>query len=118
MDKVNLAEKFALFHEHWRQKIVGELNDNYIKLAKLEGDFIWHSHELEDELFFVVEGRLVMDYRGRRIEVGPGELIVVPRRVEHKPSAPEETLIMLIESKATDNTGGVADEKAHQPEWL
>ncbi len=118
MEKVNLAQKFALFDEHWRQKIVGEVNDFFIKLVKLKGEFIWHRHEVEDELFFVVRGRLLMELDRQKVWLEEGEFLIVPHGVEHRPVAPEEVHVMLIEPKATANTGGAADERAHEPEWL
>ena len=115
MDKINLAQKFSLFTEHYSPKIVGELNDSYVKLAKLQGDFMWHHHEDEDELFLVVKGALRMKVREngaeREIVVRPGEFIIIPRGVEHLPSADEETHIMLLEPKTTLNTGNIQNER-------
>jgi mannose-6-phosphate isomerase-like protein (cupin superfamily) len=105
MDKVNLAEKFTLFDEPWSPKIVGSVDDYEVKLAKLEGDFVWHKHDDADELFLVVEGSFRMDFRGRQVTLGPGEMIVVPRGVEHKPYAERECRVMLLERKGTVNTG-------------
>ena len=115
MDKVNLAQKFSLFSEHYSPKIVGEVNDAYVKLAKLQGDFMWHHHDLEDELFFVVKGTLHMRIRDngveREIVVRPGEFLIIPHGVEHFPSADEETHIMLLEPKSTLNTGNLENER-------
>jgi mannose-6-phosphate isomerase-like protein (cupin superfamily) len=115
MDKVNLAQKFSLFSEHYSPKIVGEVNDAYVKLAKLQGDFMWHHHEVEDELFFVVKGALRMKIREngaeREVVIQPGEFIIIPHGVEHFPSANEETHIMLLEPKSTLNTGNVENER-------
>ena len=115
MDKVNLAQKFSLFSEHYSPKIVGEVNDAYVKLAKLQGDFMWHHHDLEDELFFVVKGTLHMRIREnggeREIVVRPGEFLIIPHGVEHFPSADEETHIMLLEPKSTLNTGNLENER-------
>jgi len=115
MDKVNLAQKFSLFSEHYSPKIVGEVNDAYVKLAKLQGDFMWHHHEVEDELFFVVKGALRMKIREngaeREVVIQPGEFIIIPHGVEHFPSADEETHIMLLETKSTLNTGNVENER-------
>ena len=115
MDKVNLAQKFSLFSEHYSPKIVGEVNDAYVKLAKLQGDFMWHHHDLEDELFFVVKGTLRMKIREnggeREIVVRPGEFLIIPHGVEHFPSADEETHIMLLEPKSTLNTGNLENER-------
>ena len=115
MDKVNLAQKLSLFTEHYSPKIVGEVNDAYVKLVKLQGDFMWHHHDNEDELFFVIKGGLRMKVRengvGREIVIHPGEFIIIPRGVEHFPSADEETHVMLLEPKSTLNTGNVASER-------
>ena len=115
MDKVNLAQKFSLFSEHYSPKIAGEINDTYIKLVKLQGDFLWHHHDVEDELFFVVQGKLRMKVREngseREIMIGPGEFIIIPHGVEHLPSADEETHIVLLEPKTTLNTGNVQNER-------
>jgi mannose-6-phosphate isomerase-like protein (cupin superfamily) len=111
MKKVNIREKLALFTEHWSPKVVGEVNDVYIKLVKFQGEFIWHRHETEDEMFLVVVGRMIMKFRDGEVALDPGEFIVVPRGVEHMPSAPEEVEVMLIEPRSTVNTGDVADER-------
>ena len=108
-EKVNLAEKFALFGEHWSPKIAGELNGQHVKLVKLLGDFVWHHHEDEDELFLVVEGRMVMEFRDRSVSVEAGEFIIVPRGVEHRPVAEEEAHVLLFEPASTLNTGNVRD---------
>ncbi len=105
LEKVNLEQKFGLFHEHWSPKIVADLNGQQVKLAKLKGEFIWHQHENEDELFFVVQGRLRMELRDQTLELGPGEMLVVPRGVEHRPVAEEEVLLMMFEPASTLNTG-------------
>ena len=110
IEKVNIKEKFALFDERWSPKIVGELNGQHVKLVKLHGEFVWHHHEREDELFLVLEGRLRMDFRDRRAWVGQGEFIVVPRGVEHRPVAEEEVHVMLFEPASTLNTGNVRNE--------
>ncbi len=109
--KVNLAEKLALFDEHWSPKIVAELNDAYVKIVKLEGEFVWHHHDDEDELFLVVSGRLRMQFRDGDVVLEPGELIVVPKGVEHRPVAEGETHVVLVEPKTTLNTGNVRDER-------
>lgn len=107
MEKVNLEEKFKLFSEHWSPKIVGELNGQQVKLAKLKGEFVWHKHENEDELFFVVKGNLKMAYRDRIIDVNENEFLIVPKGVEHKPIADNEVYVMLFEPASTLNTGNV-----------
>ena len=111
LEKVNLADKFARVGEHWSPKIVAELNDAYVKVVKFEGEFVWHHHDDEDELFWVVSGRMRMELRDGDVTLGPGELIVVPRGVEHRPVAEEETHVVLIEPKTTLNTGNVRDER-------
>jgi mannose-6-phosphate isomerase-like protein (cupin superfamily) len=109
--KVNLAEKFSLFDEPWSPKIVAELNNAYVKVVKLEGEFVWHHHDDEDELFWVVSGRLRMELRDGDVILEPGELLVVPKGVEHRPVAEGETHVVLIEPKTTLNTGNVRNER-------
>lgn len=116
MEKINLQQKFAGFSEHWQPKLIGELNTFGVKVVKMQGEFVWHHHEVEDELFFVVKGRLLMQIREtperqRDIWVEEGELIIVPHGVEHRPVAPEETQVMLLEPLTTVNTGNVASER-------
>ena len=111
MHKVTLSEAFARFSEHWQPKIVGELNGQQVKVAKFQGPFIWHSHEHEDELFLVVRGRFRMELRGRAIDLEAGELLVVPRGVEHRPVADEEVEVLLFEPAGTLNTGNVRTER-------
>lgn len=111
MDKVNLLEKFALFQDQFCPKVVGDLNDHQVKVVKLQGEFVWHHHENEDEMFLVVRGRMRMGLRTGDIELGEGELFIVPRGVEHKPSAEEECWIVLIEPGTTLNTGNVVGER-------
>ena len=111
-EKVNLAEKLALFDERWSPKIVAELNDSLVKVVKLEGEFVWHHHDDEDELFLVVSGRMRMQLRDGDLVLGPGELVVVPRGVEHCPLAEtDDTHVVLIEPKTTLNTGNVRNER-------
>ncbi len=105
MDKVNLAEKFALFSDSWSPKVVGDLNGQQVKLVKLQGPFVWHHHETEDELFLVVKGRFRMEFRDRAVWVEEGELIIIPRGVEHRPVADEEAQVLLFEPASTVNTG-------------
>ncbi len=111
MDKVNLADKFSLFQEYWSPKIVGELNDSHVKLAKLKGEFVWHQHENEDELFLVVKGRLLIKLRDRDIWLNEGEFTIIPKGVEHLPIADEEAHVLLLEPKSTLNTGNVQNER-------
>jgi mannose-6-phosphate isomerase-like protein (cupin superfamily) len=110
-DKVNLSEKFSRFSDHWSPKIVGELNDSYVKLVRVKGEFVWHHHENEDEMFFVVKGRLRIRLRDRDVEINPGEFFIVPKGVDHLPVAEEETHILLLEPKSTLNTGNVRSER-------
>jgi mannose-6-phosphate isomerase-like protein (cupin superfamily) len=115
MDKVNLEQKLSLFTDQYSPKIVGEVNDAYVKLVKLQGEFMWHHHDREDELFLVVKGALRMKVREdgteREFMVNPGEFIIIPRGVEHFPSADEETHVMLLEPKTTLNTGNIDSER-------
>jgi len=108
--KVNLEEKLDLFNELWTPKIVGELNDSYIKLAKFKGEFVWHKHDNEDELFFVIKGRLLIKLKDKDVYLDPGEFIIIPKGVEHLPVAEEEVHVMLIEPKGTLNTGDTRGE--------
>jgi mannose-6-phosphate isomerase-like protein (cupin superfamily) len=114
MEKVNLAEKFSLFTDYYNPRIVGELNNQQVKLAKLKGEFIWHKHEEEDELFLVVKGRLIMELRDRTVEIKEGEFLVVPHGVEHKPVAPEEVHVLLFEPATTLNTGDTVSDRTRQ----
>lgn len=109
--KINLDEKFALFSDHWSPKIIGDLNENFIKIVKFKGDFVWHSHEEEDELFIVIKGELIIKFRDCILTAKPGEMILVPKKVEHCPSPKEEVWAMVIEPKTTRNTGDVYDVK-------
>lgn len=111
LTKVNLADALARFSDHWSPRIAGQVNDCHIKLAKLKGEFVWHHHEHEDELFLVIKGRLTMRLRDGDVTVNPGEFIIVPRGVEHCPVADEETHILLFEPAATLNTGNVRNER-------
>jgi mannose-6-phosphate isomerase-like protein (cupin superfamily) len=111
MKKINLSDKFSRFTDRWSPKVVGEVNDCAVKLVKLEGEFVWHHHDTEDELFFVTKGRLVMKFREGEAVVGPGEFIIVPHGVEHLPVADEGTEVMLIEPRDTLNTGNVRNER-------
>jgi len=111
METVNLREKFQRFSDCWSPKIIGELNDSYVKAVKLKGEFVWHQHEREDELFLVVKGTLKMKFRGREAIVREGEFLIVPRGVEHLPVADEETHVLLLEPKSTLNTGNLTNER-------
>jgi mannose-6-phosphate isomerase-like protein (cupin superfamily) len=104
MEKVNLFEKFGLFNEYWTPKIAGELNGQQVKLAKLKGEFVWHKHDEEDELFFVVKGILRMEFRDKTVSIDEGEFLIVPKGTEHRPVAEEEVWVMLFEPASTLNT--------------
>ncbi len=114
MEKINLEQKLSLFSDHWNPRIVGELNGQHVKLAKLKGEFVWHHHDHEDELFFVLKGKLRMEFRDKSVEVKPGEMIIVPRGVQHKPVAEEEVHIMLFEPASTLNTGDIENERTRK----
>ncbi|SIR09028.1 cupin domain-containing protein [Pontibacter lucknowensis] len=111
IEKVNLAEKFALIPDHWNPRIAGELNGQQVKLAKFKGAFDWHHHEHEDELFLVVKGSFDMEFRDRTVTVRPGEFLIVPRGVEHRPVAHDEAEVLLFEPASTVNTGNLTDSE-------
>ncbi len=118
---VNLKEKFSKFSEHWHPYIIGELNDNYVKIARVKGELVWHKHDGEDELFVVLEGTLKMDFRdGRTIETKPGEILIVPKGVEHRPwTGDEEVKLMLVEPRATKHTGElIVEQTVVNQEWI
>ena len=110
MEVVNLNEKFSLLTDRWSPKIIGELNGQYVKLAKVQGEFVWHTHQEEDELFYVVKGTLKIEFRDKVIVLNPGEMMIVPRGVEHNPVAEEEVWLMLFEPAETKHTGEVEHE--------
>jgi mannose-6-phosphate isomerase-like protein (cupin superfamily) len=109
MDKINLEDTLARITEHWRPKVIGELNGQEVKLVKFQGTFVWHHHEREDELFLGIRGRFRIEFRDRAVEVGPGECVIVPHGVEHRTVADEEAHVLLFEPAATRNTGNVDD---------
>ena len=111
MHKINLAEKFALFSDHWSPRIVGELNGQQVKLAKFQGEVVWHHHEHEDELFLVIRGAFRMEFRDRSVELQAGEFLIVPRGVEHRPVADHEVEVLLFEPASTVNTGNAGGER-------
>lgn len=115
MNKVSLTEKLGALEEHWRPKIVAELNGQEVKIAKLEGEFVWHQHDDADEMFLVLAGKLRIDFRERSVELGPGELLVVPRGVEHRPVANEEVELLLFEPAGVLNTGNVEHPELTAP---
>ena len=119
MEKVNLSEKFASFRERWSPKIVGDLNDHQIKLVKLQGDFVWHHHEAEDELFLVVKGTMRIALPDGDVELSEGEFFVVPKGTEHRPSAEEECWVVLLEPRTTRNTGNLQNDRTvERPERI
>ncbi len=111
MEKVNLREKFDLITDHWQPRIAGELNGQHVKLVKFVGEFVWHHHEAEDEMFLVVKGRFRMDFRDRHVWLEEGEFLIVPRGVEHRPVAEQEVQVLLFEPAGTLNTGNVTGER-------
>ena len=111
MESINLAEKFSLFNDYWSPRVVGELNNFHVKLVKVKGEFVWHHHDVEDELFLVVKGRLLLKLRDRDVWLEEGEFAIIPHGVEHLPYAEEETHILLLEPKSTLNTGNVQNER-------
>jgi len=119
VDKVSISEKLAQITAHWDPKVIAELNGQHVKLAKLQGEFVWHHHDDEDEMFLVLAGELSMEFRDRKVRVGAGEFIVVPRGVEHRPVCERETHIMLFEPAGTLNTGNVTNERTvEKPERI
>lgn len=118
MQKVNLAEKLALVRETWSPKAIAAVNAFHVKLVRLRGEFVWHSHEVEDELFLVLGGRLRMQFRDREVVLDPGELIVVPHGVEHRPVADGDVEVLLLEPASTVNTGTAGGERTREVEWV
>jgi mannose-6-phosphate isomerase-like protein (cupin superfamily) len=118
LNKVNVAEKFNLIQETWHPRVFGELNESYVKGAKLKGEFIWHHHEQEDELFLVIKGRLTIRLRDGEISLEEGEFVIIPRGVEHCPVAADEVQVLLLEPKTTVNTGNVSNERTTDSEWI
>jgi mannose-6-phosphate isomerase-like protein (cupin superfamily) len=114
MDKVNISEKLSQFNDYYNPRIIGELNGQYVKAVKLMGEFVWHHHDNEDELFLVIKGKLKMEFRDKIVEVMPGEFIIVPKGVEHKPVAEDEVHILLFEPASTLNTGNVENERTRK----
>jgi mannose-6-phosphate isomerase-like protein (cupin superfamily) len=114
IEKVNLSEKFGLFGEHWSPKIAGEVNDSYVKLVKFSGDFVWHKHEDEDEMFLVVKGEITIELRDGDVRLGEGEFVIIPRGVEHRPVAEAEAHVLLFEPRTVLNTGDVIEERTRR----
>jgi len=116
---INLVQKFSLFTEQWQPKVIAEMNDYQFKISKLRGDFIWHDHKETDETFIVIEGKLRIDFRDGAVEIGPGEMFVVPKGVEHKPFAEREVKLMIIEPRGLKNTGEqIGDRTAPNDVWI
>jgi mannose-6-phosphate isomerase-like protein (cupin superfamily) len=111
MEKINLLQKYSLFSDHWSPKIIGELNGQHIKLSKFQGEFVWHKHDNEDEAFFVMKGSFNMELRDKIIVLNEGDMLIVPKGVEHRPVAENEVWVMLFEPAGTLNTGDVVDER-------
>ena len=119
LSAINLMEKFGLFSEHWQPKVIAEMNDYQFKLVKLQGDFVWHHHAETDETFLVIEGELRIEFREGAVVLGPGEMFVVPKGVEHKPFAEHEVKLMLIEPRGVRNTGSESGERTAQNDvWV
>lgn len=114
VDKINLAAKLATFPEHWQPRVVAQYNDNDIMVAKVQGEFVWHRHDATDDCFLVLKGRLTIELRDREVQLGPGELFIVPKGVEHRPVAAEEVHLLLIEPTGTPNTGNAATAAARR----
>ena len=114
IEAINLKEKFSKFTDQWTPKVITHLDNNHVYLTKIEGDFVWHSHEGQDELFIVIEGRFRMDFRDKSVWVEKGEVLLVPKGVEHRPCAEEECKLLVIENAGTDHTGGVEDERRQE----
>lgn len=118
-EKVNIKDKFELFNEHWTPKIIGELNGQQVKLAKLKGEFVWHDHKEEDEMFLVIKGSLKIEFRDKTISLNEGEMHIVPRGIEHNPVAEEEAWVLLFEPASTKHTGEVKDKlSVENQEWI
>ncbi len=107
MEKIIIKKKFELFNDHWNPKIIGNINDHDVKLAKVKGEFVWHNHENEDELFLVIKGKLIIEFQDKKVELNEGEMLIVPKGVEHKPIAKEEVWLLLFEPNNIKHTGDV-----------
>ena len=119
MEKISLQEKFSKFSELWSPKIIGEINDSVVKIGKLKGEFLWHAHENEDEMFYVFKGELTVKLREKDIVLNEGECVIIPRGAEHMPVAEDEVWVMMIEPKGTLNTGNAeSDRTVADPEWI
>ncbi|MDY7395381.1 cupin domain-containing protein [Aureibaculum sp. 2210JD6-5] len=110
MDVINIKDKFSLFKEHWSPKIIGQLNGQDVKIAKLKGEFVWHNHKDEDELFFIIKGTLIIEFKDRTVKLKEGEMLIIPRGIEHKPIAENEVLVLLFEPSSIKHTGEINHE--------
>lgn len=115
---INLAGKFDLVKDFWKPAIVGEVNDSHVKIVKLKGEFMWHHHDIEDELFLVIQGKLIIKLEKEDLVVNPGEFVIIPHGIEHKPLAEEEVQVLLLEPKTTINSGNLNNERTVKPEWI
>ena len=115
---ININEKFGLFTDQWSPKIIGEMNDSYVKIAKLQGEFVWHLHKNEDEMFLIIKGSLTIRLRDRDLLVNEGEFVIIPREVEHMPVAAQEVYLMMLEPKTTVNTGNVESDRTVEADWI
>jgi|ERR1051326_2452786 len=115
---INIAEKFTKFSEQWAPKIIAQMNDYHVKIVKIQGDFVWHSHPETDEMFFVLDGELTIHLRDGDVTLRPGEMYVVPKGLEHKPEAKAECRMMLVEPAGTPNTGDAGGERTAEPAWI
>jgi len=118
LEVIIFKEKFSLFTDRWSSKIIGEMNDSYVKIAKLQGEFVWHLHENEDEMFLIIQGTLTIRLRDRDLVVNEGEFVIIPRGVEHMPVAEEEVYLMMLEPKTTVNTGNVESDRTVEADWI
>jgi mannose-6-phosphate isomerase-like protein (cupin superfamily) len=118
INKVNLAEKFSLFQDAWSPRIIAELNVSFVKLFRLHGEFVWHQHDEEDELFLAVQGELTIQLRDKDLHLSPGELVVIPKGIEHKPVASGDVQVLLLEPKSTRNTGNVQNDRTVDAHWI
>lgn len=118
ISKINLQDKLDLIDQSWKPKIIGEVNDVHVKLVKLTGDFVWHHHDEEDEMFIVIDGEMVMKFRDHEEKMQAGDLVTVPRGVDHMPCAPKTASVMMIERKTIQNTGNVINDLTTEAEWI
>ncbi len=118
VEVIDIGQKFGAFEEYWHPRIAGELNGSYVKLAKFKGEFVWHQHENEDELFWVIKGTLLIKLRDQELTIKPGQFAIIPKGVEHMPVAAEDVWAVLLEPKSTVNTGNVQNERTVEAEWI